>query len=83
MQSIDEKQQPQETEGAPEASAKMTIAVKEHSVADTALMAQDRSQEMDTCDQNEGSELFDEGDFITMSDSLPEMDIIFENVYVM
>ncbi|MCL5263284.1 MAG: hypothetical protein M1568_03325 [Acidobacteria bacterium] len=83
MNPANPKQQPRKTEGAPEASIKLTTAIKEHSVTETAPMAQDCSQEMDTCDQNGGSELFDEGDFITMSDSLPEMDMIFENVYVM
>lgn len=83
MNPTNPKQQPRETEAAPETSIKLTAAIKEHSVAETAPMAQDCSREINICDQKGGDEFFDEGDFITMSDSLPEMDIIFENVYVM
>ncbi len=82
MKSTNEKQQPHEAKGAPKGSANPTIAVNAQSVTGIDPMAQDCSREMDTCDQAGGYELFDEGDFITMSDSLSEMDIILENVYV-
>ena len=43
----------------------------------------DHRQEIDRWSQKGGCEPFDDDDFVAMSDTLPEMGIIFENEYTM
>lgn len=65
MRSKNEKPQLQDSENELEVSAKSAI--------------QGLPQPVDTCDQKGDCEAFDDDDFVTMSDTLPEIDIIFEN----
>lgn len=83
MRSNKEYQPPVNPEDTPEGPAKVSTTVNGHSVNAMQVTDQNCAQETITCDPKGEDELFDEGDFITMSDSLPEMDIILENEYVM
>lgn len=83
MRSNKEYQQPVNPEDTPESSAKVSATVNGHSVTAMRVTDQNCAQETITCDPKGEDELFEERYFITMSDSLPEMDIIFENEYVM
>lgn len=83
MKLTDKERPPQKPEGAPKRSAEPVTSLKEHSVSRIAMMAQHRSREIDTCGQKGGYEALDDDEFVTMSETLPEMNIIFENEYTM
>lgn len=83
MRSNDARRQPQSSEDATDNSAESATTPNEHFDGAMSVTAQNGPQEMDACGQKGGCGAFDDDEFVTMSDTLPEMDVIFENEYTM